>query len=594
MTEIAQTLRQRRSVSVAVNADLAALAGLSILCLALAALTWRAWGDLGQDTGYDLLAGIRTAHGQLPYVDYTYYYGPLGPAALGLAALIGGDGLGPTLAVGIVLAVAIVFATYGVARVAVGATGAFLAAAITAGLAFSPTNLSYVLPHTLSAPLAILATLGFIGAAASFSKSGHLRAAVAAGCAVGLVGLTRPEFEIAVVLAAAAWLLLRVRERGFSARELLAVAGPAVGIPLVVYGAFVAAGVSLHALVFDNLYPTRVLQAGGNALLRSQAPLTISSFATLAGRTALYAVGVAGLVVLALMTERRVGKALAALVILTAIAVAVVDPEAVRTKLQIVYGWLPLGAAVAAVALFTTLLRRRSGSTQQATILLLSTVVLAVLAAKTYDGFFFHAPHVQPAVYAAPFAALFLVNLHLRLVPRGRHVLVVAGAVWLAFLAAIGVGLTIKDANAKTATVSGPGGSLAASPADAAVLNPALRAIERYTQPGDPILVAPQLTSLYVLADRRDPLPQLSLLPGALAGSGGEQAAIARLDQAHVRLVVTDRQHLTEYHQGAFGSTFDRSLMAWISAHFTRVSTLGRPSGGDGHVLDIWMRRQSA
>ena len=172
MTEIAQTLRQRRSVSAAVNADLFALAGLWILCLALVALTWRAWGDLGQDTGYDMLAGIRTAHGQLPYVDYTYYYGPLGPAALGLAALIGGDGLGPALAVGIVLAVAIVFATYGVARVAVGATGAFLAAAIAAGLAFSPTNLSYVLPHTLSAPLAVLATLGFIGAAASFSKTG--------------------------------------------------------------------------------------------------------------------------------------------------------------------------------------------------------------------------------------------------------------------------------------------------------------------------------------------------------------------------------------------------------------------------------------
>ncbi len=564
------------------------------MCLALAALTWRAWGDLGQDTGYDLLAGIRTAHGQLPYVDYTYYYGPLGPAALGLAALIGGDGLGPALAVGIVLAVAIVFATYGVARVAVGATGAFLAAAITAGLAFSPTNLSYVLPHTLSAPLAILATLGFIGAAAFFSKSGHLRAAVAAGCAVGLVGLTRPEFEIAVVLAAAAWLLLRVRERGFSARELLAVAGPAVGIPLVVYGAFVAAGVSLHALVFDNLYPTRVLQAGGNALLRSQAPLTISSFATLAGRTALYAVGVAGLVVLALMTERRVGKALAALVILTAIAVAVVDPEAVRTKLQIVYGWLPLGAAVAAVALFTTLLRRRSGSTQQATPSCSRPWCWPCSRRRHTTGSSSTPRTSSRAVYAAPFAALFLVNLHLRLVPRGRHVLVVAGAVWLAFLAAIGVGLTIKDANAKTATVSGPGGSLAASPADAAVLNPALRAIERYTQPGDPILVAPQLTSLYVLVDRRDPLPQLSLLPGALSGSGGEQAAIARLDQAHVRLVVTDRQHLTEYHQGAFGSTFDRSLMAWISAHFTRVSTLGRPSGGDGHVLDIWMRRQSA
>ena len=517
MSEIAQNLRLRRSESVALNADVVALAGLSILCVALAALTWKAWGDLGQDTGYDILAGIRTAHGQLPYVDYAYYYGPLGPAVLGLAALIGGNGLAPALTVGIVLAGGIVFATYGVARLAVGATGAFLAAAITAGLAFSPTNMSYVLPHTLSAPLAILATLAFIAAAASFSASGHLQWALAAGCAIGLVGLTRPEFELAVVLAAAAWLFIRSRERGFSATELLTVAAPAAAIPVAVYGAFLAAGVSLHGLLFENLYPTRVLHAGGNALLRSQAPLTISSFATLAGRTLLYALGVAALTALALTTERRLGKALAALVIATAIAVAVIDPEAIRTKLETVYGWLPLGAAIAAVALVTMLLRRGSGSSsQQATVLLLSTVVLAVLAAKTYDGFFFHAPHVQPAVYAAPFAAIFLVNLHLRFVPRGHRTIAIAGATWLAFLAAVGIGLTIKDAHAKTATVSGPGGSLAASPADAAVLNPALSAIGRYTRPGDAILVAPQLTSLYVLADRRDPLPQLSLLPGAL------------------------------------------------------------------------------
>ena len=32
------------------------------------------------DTGYDLLAASRTAQGELPYVDYDYFYGPLGTA----------------------------------------------------------------------------------------------------------------------------------------------------------------------------------------------------------------------------------------------------------------------------------------------------------------------------------------------------------------------------------------------------------------------------------------------------------------------------------------------------------------------------------
>jgi hypothetical protein len=596
MTELAQTLRGRRSLSFALSADTVALTGLSVLCVVLAALTWRTWGDLGQDTGYDVIAGVKTAHGQLPYADYTYYYGPLGPALLGLAALVGGDGLGPAVAVGLILATAIVLATYGVARLMVGTAGAFLAGAITAGLAFSPTNMSYVLPHTISAPLAILATLAFIGSAAMYTSNGRLRFAIAAGCAVGLTALTRPEFTAAVVVAAAVWLVIRTRAGGFRRAEWLAVGVPALAIPVVMYSFFVAAGVSLHALVFENLYPTRVLNAGGNAILRSQAPLTLSSFATLVGRAAIYAVGIGALAALGLTLARRsrAGVVVASLIATVAVGIAIADPEAIRTQLQTVYGWIPLGAAVAAVALIAVRLRRPSAdSSSSDTAALLTTIVLAILAAKTYDAFFFDAPRVQPAVYAAPFAAIFLVNLHIRLVPGGRHALVIAGAAWLAFLAAVGVGLSVKDAQAKTARVSGPGGSLAASPAEATVLTQAVREIQRYTTRGDAILIAPQLTSLYVLTDRVDPLPQLSLLPGALATNGGEQGAIAQLDRARVRLIVTDRRHLTEYHQGAFGSTFDRTLKAWITSHFRRVSTIGRPKHGDGHVLDIWLRRQS-
>src|SRR5947208_3062894 len=94
------------------SADGIALASLAVLGLALTALTWGTWGDLGRDTGFDLVASSRVAHGQLPYADFPYYYGPIAPYVLGLAAYLGGDGIGPALAVGLAVSVMIVGLTY--------------------------------------------------------------------------------------------------------------------------------------------------------------------------------------------------------------------------------------------------------------------------------------------------------------------------------------------------------------------------------------------------------------------------------------------------------------------------------------------------
>jgi hypothetical protein len=62
------------------HADALAITGSLLLAAILVVATWRTWGDLAADTGYDLLAGARLAAGELPYRDYVYYYGPLAPA----------------------------------------------------------------------------------------------------------------------------------------------------------------------------------------------------------------------------------------------------------------------------------------------------------------------------------------------------------------------------------------------------------------------------------------------------------------------------------------------------------------------------------
>jgi hypothetical protein len=575
-------------LTAALSADAALLSGLALLVGLLCVATWGTWGDLGADTGYDVLAGARVADGELPYVDFVYYYGPLAPAALALATLLGGATLGPALVLGLALASLIVVAVYALARFVSGPLGAFLAAAITAPVAFAPNNLSFVLPHAASAPLAILATLCFLLALAHFAHGGRTAWLGVAGASAGIVALTRPEFAAAVLAAGLAWLVLRAHGGRVGPREALTLAAPACALPAFVYGAF-ATAIGPGALIFENLYPRDVLEAAGNAVLRTHAPLTVGSFVELGGRLLLYLAGLAILLLVAGRLER--GRLPLARVIAfggaaVAGAVLAARPETVRYGLEFAYGWIPAGA-VLGLALLLRRNRRSSDWSPAAQVQLLTGVVLAVLAAKTYAAFFIHAPKPQYAVYALPFAAVLLAGLHLRELARTRsaHLL---GAVWLAFLAAAGTALTIKDARVDSSTVRGPGGEIAAPPAEAAAYNGALGWIEEQTRPGEPILLAPQLTTLYTLSERDHPLRELALQPGALPDGDAERAAIARLEQAGVRLAIVDTRAFPEFRHSRFGDSFDPILARWIDRHFHLVAQL--PAESEARVLQIWLR----
>ncbi len=576
MTTITAGIRPRAAVrGLALSTHALPIAALTLLLGGLLFAVWGTWCDLGRDTGYDLVAGSRVAHGELPYVNFLYYYGPLAPLTLGLAGWIGGGGLAPAVGLGIALTAGIVLATYWLAHDLVGRTGAFLAAAITLAVAIVPSNLSFVLPHAESETIGILALLlALIGL-----QRGGTRMLLLAGVLGGLVALTRIELELAFLAAAAAWALVH---RGNRARDLALVAAPAALVPAAVYGAFLTA-VPAHRLFLENLYPVDVLHAAGNAVLRLHAPLTAGSFVTLGGKCVLYAAGIAAMVLAARgLAGRRTQKPLLVALGAFAIALAAVGlarPESLRYWLDDAFAWIPAGAVV----LLVLSLRRRDAAVAA------PMAALAALAATTYAVFLMHANHPQPAVYAAPLAALFLARLHLVELARAGTWMRPLGIAWLAVLAVAGTGLALKDAHAQSATVHGPGGSLAVAPADAGTYRAALAAIAARTQPREPILLAPQLSALYTLSDRTDPLKEISLLPGALPTQSSEQAAIARLEAAHVRLVITDRHLFTEYGHSSFGVSFDRVLGGWIKLNFKHTATFG--SVGESHILDVWTRR---
>ena len=107
------------------------------------------------------------------------------------------------------------------------------------------------------------------------------------------------------------------------------------------------------------------------------------------------------------------------------------------------------------------------------------------------------------------------------------------------------------------------------------------------SRPGDPILLAPQMSALYTLTDRLDPVSDISLLPGMVGTASEERAAIAAMHD--VRIAVTDRRPLTEYGRGAFGTDFNRRIGAWLRSDFRRVTTIRGAKDG-APTLDVWQR----
>lgn len=593
MSTVAVSLRSSVArARLRVSADALAVGGLSGLVVLLAALTWATWGDLSSDTGYDLVAGERVANGELPYRDFVYYYGPLAPFLTGFANLVGGDGLAAGVALGFVVTALILAGTYVLARRLVGPLGAFLATALTAGVAFIPDNYGYILPHTFAATLGTLGLLLLLLFVARYSETERDSALVAAGLVAGALTLTKPEPVLAGFLAVGVWLVLRSRSGARFERELTIFGVPSVAVPILVYGVF-AVLVSPRSLLLDNLYPVDMLRAGGDRLIDVRMPLTVSSAVDVGAKLALYAVGTAALLLAARAAAsprwRRLAGAACGCIAVAAVAAAVARPDVLRERMYDVWGWVPAGAIVAAVVLYRRHLRCQGSWSARSQLEVAAIVALAVAAFTTYGAFVFNGWRPQMAVYYAPLVAIFVARLHIVELGRTSSARIL-GTAWVAFLAAAMVGLTAYRADAEATTVSGSGGTLAAAPDEATVYQAAVSAIEQHTAPREPIFTAPLLTGLNVLTGRPSPLDVISTLPSALPSTNEQLATIERLDEAGVSLAVIDRRDWIGYGYTSFGESFHRTIAHWLESNFERIAVL-RGAGDAPQVLEVWKRR---
>ncbi|HEY3829547.1 MAG TPA: hypothetical protein VGL57_10165 [Solirubrobacteraceae bacterium] len=571
----------RRSVGLG---DRPVLALLLVCFAALTALTWRKWGQPEIDAGAELTTADLIKHGALAYRDVRYYYGPLGLYSLALTFKLFGTSFTTAYAFGLAQTAAILGVFYALARHWLAPLVAGLSTAVLMAIGFSGTAFNFVLPHTNSATFGILCVLLALLALA------HRRLWLA-GAAVGLVGLTRPEFLAVAAAALAAYVLAEWRFEGRAAAWCAGwrLALPAVAIPVVVLGWF-ATRAGLGTLVTENLWPVKFVSVGAKTE-SSWMPFTPSSLVGLALRAALYCGLLAALVASAEGWLRREGAArlrglwplLAAL-----LAIALLDGALRATGLlagqrgaielearHLIIGmsWLPaLGLAAGALAALRFVRRGSSplGGTWPVDLALV--VVAAGLGLRAYNAFTTEASYAP--YYAAPLVLL-LGILHTRVAerrPQARGAALAALGLVAAGLAAYALGgLYVHD----TTAIHTPRGTFVTDAAAAPALQAAVQQIDTLTRPGEKILAAPLDGGLYFMSDRRPALYELSVLPGLLDSPAEEQAAIARLRRAHVKLAVIGARDFTAWGTPTFGVNYDPLLGAYLRSSTVSKSVVG-------------------
>lgn len=564
--------------------DRSVIAALAACFVAIAALSWRKWGVPELDAGAELTTADLVKHGALPYQDVRYYYGPLGLYSLALSFKLLGTSFATAYLFGLAQAAAILAVFYSLARQWLVPLTAGLTTAVLLAIGFSGTAFNFVLPHTNSATFGVLCLLLALLALAR-------ERLVLAGLAVGLVGLTRPEFLAVALGALGAFVVARWRFEGRNAAWQAAwrMALPALAIPAIVLGAF-AARVGTHTLFAENLWPVKFIRVGAKTE-QSWMPFTAASAAGVLMRGGLYLGLLAGLVASVELSRARrgVGRLLSVWpLLLAAVAIAAADGvlraggllsgqrvaiEHELRHLMLGMSWLPaLGFLVAAIAAVRLLRRGASPLGRSWPADLALVVAGAGLGLRAYNAF---TTYDSYAVYYAAPLVLLLGIFHARLAerrPRASGAVLGVLALVAAGLAAYAIGGLYRHDNTAVHTARG---TFVTSAPSAAALQTTLTRVDSLTRPGQRIFAAPLDGGVYFMSDRRPALRELSVLPGLIDSPAEERAAIQRLRRDHVTLAVLAARDFADWGTPTFGVSYDASIGAYLRSSKLAPQTIG-------------------
>ncbi len=523
------------------------------------------------------------------YRDIQYQFGPLAPYWHAALFRLFGLHLDILYICGLLVALGIALAGFGIARKLMSPLNAWLAAvAVLAVFAFRPTLFNFVFPYSFSASYGLLWLVWSLWLGLERLSSGPPAEwqlwALGTLCGLGL--LTKQEYGLAEILLC----LMLLAAPGFDRRCVgrrrawLAVCLPAISLPLAVYGGFLLS-IGWRQLANANLTPWYLLRnqhvfyerlemfhphrAWGIYWWRLR-QWWLPSLAWIAGLSW-------GLSWLEARTRRPIARPVM-LLCLWLFPVWLWQRQLagmLSWKTFDFYFWPFNLAALGGLLAW----RLRRPWTEKERMLIVIFAVGMLLLARTPGN-----PNL--AGYANLLylpSALGWIYLLWEVLPRAltrgglagrerrRQTAALAMSVLLGLTLAGYIRVDLQAAGRKPFRVRGAAGEIRASTARGQVWQQTLAFLQHHPSPT--LVAIPESAFFYVLANRVTPLPYDHLIPGYISGPRHERQALAMLRLARPRQIVIVQRDFPEYFPNgqritSFGHAYDQPVLAWILKHY--------------------------
>ncbi len=572
---------------------------------------------------------LRLLRGEMLYSDVRHIYGPLSPYLNATLYRLFGTSLDVLYANGAITTLFILALVYWIARQLMGRAAAAIAALEVLWLCAFKQAGNYILPYSYSALHACalgLATLAILLKAAAVSVDSAiadrqgatldcqsqtaisikqpttaLRFLILAGLVAGLTILAKTEMGLAALVTGVvtAWVLGYPQFRR-SAVLTIAFLAPAILLTASTYG-WIATQVGWHTLAYDNFLffqnlPAELIyynkrMSGFDAPLQSLAQMLGAAL-----RIAAFAGIIATLTILISSRRKRGVQPVADEMVTDAGKINHTLIWFLLTASLTVFIFVPLGGSVGwdkgpylaipvllAGLLIGSIIRfqRQAAAAHRArrtmavlivacfALASLARVMLRVRSGGAYSSYLLPASVILFTYFwTYPFTSLFR-NPRTRRIARNVMVLLM-----LVHACGTGVLLAYRYRTKNFHTINTPRGTMLAGMDIGVAMNEAIEFVKRETQPGEPIAVMPEGTSLNFFTDRPNPLREEITTPGFL-NRQAEAAAIERLIVSNTRFIFITNRATSEFGPKRLGEDYHQTLMQWVETHFEQVAIFG-------------------
>ena len=584
--------------------------GLVIVLLAAAIMlvwTWRTWPDALVDFGRELYLAWQLAEGKTLYTDLAYFNGPLSPYLNALWFRLFGPSILTLVVCNLVILVGLIFMLYHLlAQISNYRAATIACLTFVVVFAFGQTssvaNYNYLCPYSHEMTHGLTLSVAAILLLGGFQRRRKLVWLCAAGCALGLVFLTKAELFLAAVLAVAVGLSLSLWiQRAAPRRATLVLGCFLIAALLPVAAAFVLLSRAMPAAqalrgtlgswtaVMDPELTALGFYRRLMGLLDPVSQLK-SILLWILGYAAVF-VPAAGISLALRRPENRTTRNAAVLFVLALAAVGALLEKV--PWLQMSYP-LPVIMFLLGVAILAVLLKQphRPQAAPRRVTQLTMTILAFGLMAKVILKVELHHYGFVLAMPAALVMVVALLAWAPDLIDRrggyGHAFRAVSLGAWVAVSFAL---LLMGNHFLRQRTYPvGRGPNLIYANARGPMVAQALEEILARVGPEETLAVLPEGVMLNFLAGRVNPTPYVNFMPPELI-IFGEERMLAAFRAHPPDYVVLVGKSTAEYGYRFFGRDYGRNIYAWVQANYRELKLIGAPPLRDDRFGMLIMQR---